>query len=74
MADVDAAVAKDVSDAGGAPRFQLDGGLKFQGRSSSTQLLERPGRLALLNDLWLGVYSEFRTGAESAPITASRQP
>ena len=31
-------------------------------------------RSALLNDLWLGVYSEFRTGAESTPITASRRP
>ena len=35
-----------VSDAGEAPGFQLDGGLKLQGMRSSMRLLEWPGRFS----------------------------
>ena len=35
-----------VSDAGEAPGFQLDGGLKFQGMSSSMQLFGWPLAMA----------------------------
>ena len=35
-----------VSDAGGAPGFQVDAGLKFQGSSSSMRLLGCPTAIA----------------------------